>query len=175
MTHAPRSHPFDPVSAWRPHAHLRSMFGTHRMRRGDIRLALLTTLGDGPAHGYELMRRLEEQSGGVWRPSPGSVYPTLQMLEDEGLVTSQEQDGKRTYSLTEAGRTEAEAQAEEKGGPFRFVSRGRMGEIAPLRHAFMELGAAVWQLVQSGDADQIHRAAEIVHEARRKLYQMLAE
>jgi len=75
------------------------------MRRGDIRTAVLLALKDGPAHGYEVMRRLEERSGGIWRPSPGSVYPTLQMLEDEGLVTAEPHEGTRTYELTEIGRS----------------------------------------------------------------------
>ena len=74
------------------------------MRRGDIRTALLTALTDGPAHGYEIIGRLEEKSGGMWRPSPGSVYPTLQLFEDEGLVRSEQRDGKRVYELTDAGR-----------------------------------------------------------------------
>ena len=77
--------------------------GGRRMRRGDIRTALLTALEDGPAHGYELISRLEEKSDGMWRPSPGSVYPTLQLFEDEGLVRSEQRDGKRVYELTDAG------------------------------------------------------------------------
>src|SRR5262245_53359556 len=78
-----------------------------RMRRGDIRTALLAVLAEAPGHGYEVMQRLEEKSGGAWRPSPGSVYPTLQQLQDEGLVTSTERDGKRIFELTDAGRAEA--------------------------------------------------------------------
>lgn len=175
MTQGPGRHPFDPLSAWRGYAAWRGPFVPHRMRRGDIRSALLTALADGPAHGYELMRRLEEKSAGMWRPSPGSVYPTLQMLEDEGLVTSEEQEGKRTYRLTEEGSKEAGARAEEKDGLFRFLNRGRMAEVAPLRHAFMELGGAVWQVAQSGTPEQVERAGELVKDARRKIYQMLAE
>lgn len=175
MTHRPDPHSFDPMSSWKTYAHWRGPLTPHRMRRGDIRSALLTALADGPAHGYELMRRLEEKSGGVWRPSPGSVYPTLQMLEDEGLITSEEQEGKRTYRLTDEGTKEAAARADEKEGPFRFLNRGRMGEVAPLRHAFMELGGAVWQIAQSGSPDQVNRATEFVQDARRKIYQMLAE
>ena len=88
--------------------------GRRRMRRGDIRRAILAALLEGPAHGYEIMQRLEARSGGIWRPSPGSVYPTLQMLEDEGLVLAQVEDGTRTYDLTESGRTAATA---EQGRP----------------------------------------------------------
>ena len=89
--------------------------GGRRMRRGDIRTALLTALEDGPAHGYEVINRLEEKSGGMWRPSPGSVYPTLQLFEDEGLVRSEERDGKRVYELTDAGRAQATERAERMG------------------------------------------------------------
>ena len=89
--------------------------GHRRMRRGDIRTSLLVALGDGPAHGYELITRLEEKSGGAWRPSPGSVYPTLQLFEDEGLVRSEERDGKRVDPLTDAGRTEAAERVERYG------------------------------------------------------------
>ena len=85
------------------------------MRRGDIRTALLGALTDGPAHGYEIIGRLEEKSGGMWRPSPGSVYPTLQLFEDEGLVRSEQRDGKRVYELTDAGRAEAAERAERFG------------------------------------------------------------
>src|SRR6516162_980080 len=82
-------------------------WGGRRMRRGAIRGAILVALRDEPAHGYEVMRRLEEMSGGLWRPSPGSVYPQLQMLEDEGLLRSTEVNGSRTYTLTDAGQEEA--------------------------------------------------------------------
>ena len=95
------------------------------MRRGDIRRAVLSALEDGPAHGYEVMRRLEERSGGIWRPSPGSVYPTLQMLEDEGLVRSRTQDGTRVYELTDAGRAEAEVRRQRAPGRRRGSRRRR--------------------------------------------------
>ena len=78
-----------------------------RMRRGDIRTALLAILVEEPGHGYDLIQRLEEKTAGAWRPSPGSVYPTLQLLEDEGLVRSIERDGKRVFEITDQGRAEA--------------------------------------------------------------------
>src|SRR5215210_2526495 len=78
-----------------------------RMRRGDIRTAILAVLTEGPGHGYDVMQNLEDKTGGAWRPSPGSVYPTLQLLEDEGLVRSTERDGKRVFEITEPGRTES--------------------------------------------------------------------
>src|SRR3954471_15574555 len=77
-----------------------------RMRRGDIRTAILAVLAEEPGHGYEVMQRLEERTEGAWRPSPGSVSPTLQLLEDEGLLRSAEREGKKVYEITEAGQTE---------------------------------------------------------------------
>ena len=105
--------------------------GGRRMRRGAIRTAILLSLREEPAHGYEVMRRLEEMSGGLWRPSPGSVYPHLQMLEDEGLVRSTDVDGSRTYTLTEAGRVEAEKNEGTCGVPARPTTRsGRSARLS---------------------------------------------
>ena len=73
---------------------------------GEVRLALLSLLADEPMHGYELMKRVEERSGGIYRASAGTIYPTLQQLEDEGLIVSDSVNGKRVYKLTEAGRRE---------------------------------------------------------------------
>src|SRR4029079_4973789 len=87
-----------------------------RMRRGDIRTAVLSVLAEAPGHGYDVMQTLEEKTGGAWRPSPGSVYPTLQLLEDEGLVRSVERDGKRIFEITDEGRAEVERRIEAAGG-----------------------------------------------------------
>jgi DNA-binding PadR family transcriptional regulator len=96
-----------------------------RMRRGDIRTALLAALAEGPGHGYDVMQKLEEKTGGAWRPSPGSVYPTLQLLEDEGLVRSYERDGKRVYEITDAGREESQRRIEDAGGtPWELAGHG---------------------------------------------------
>src|SRR5262245_46404358 len=80
--------------------------GRHRVRRGDVRSAILALLDDRPMHGYEMITELEERTGGRWRPSAGPIYPTLQLLEDEGLVSAEEVDGKRVFSLTEVGKQE---------------------------------------------------------------------
>src|SRR3954452_4192060 len=102
--------------------------GRGRMRRGDIRTAVLAVLVEEPGHGYEVMQRLETKSEGAWRPSPGSVYPMLQLLEDEGLVRSTERDGKRVFEVTDAGSTEAASRAEEAGGaPGALARRGVHG------------------------------------------------
>jgi DNA-binding PadR family transcriptional regulator len=148
--------------------------GHRRMRRGDIRTSLLVALGDGPAHGYELITRLEEKSGGAWRPSPGSVYPTLQLFEDEGLVHSEERDGKRVYSLTDAGRTEAAERVERYGAtPWEPGPDGEEG-IRALFKALAQLAGATRQL-RGADAAQVERATTVVRNASKELYQILSE
>jgi DNA-binding PadR family transcriptional regulator len=135
---------------------------------------LLSALLDGPGHGYEIIRRLDQRSGGLWRPSAGSVYPTLQLLEDQGLVTSEESGGRRVYRLTDAGRAEAEA-TRAQGMPWDLSEgEGATGERA-LRHALVQLQLAVRQVALAGDSGQVERAAAIVGEARQRLYQVLAE
>jgi DNA-binding PadR family transcriptional regulator len=146
--------------------------GRHRVRRGDVRSAILALLDDRPMHGYEMITELEERTGGRWRPSAGSIYPTLQLLEDEGLVKAEQVDEKRVFSLTEAGqeavpdRTEGQRPWEEgdEDSP-RFQAR---------KELFRLVGAAK-QLARSDDDEQLTRAAEILKEARRKLYGILAE
>src|SRR3954453_20425007 len=91
-------------------------WGGPRMRRGDIRTAVLAVLTEGPGHGYDVMQNLEDKTGGAWRPSPGSIYPTLQLLDDEGLLRSTEQDGNRTFEITASCRTEPAARIEQAGG-----------------------------------------------------------
>src|SRR6185437_11176077 len=99
-----------------------------RMRRGDIRTALLAILAEEPGHGYDVIQRLEEKTSGAWRPSPGSVYPTLQLLEDEGLLRSGERDGKRVYEITDAGRAESARRVDEAGGtPWEIAGRANNG------------------------------------------------
>jgi DNA-binding PadR family transcriptional regulator len=146
--------------------------GRHRVRRGDVRSAILALLDDRPMHGYEMITELEERTGGRWRPSAGSIYPTLQLLEDEGLVTAEEVDGRRVFSLTEAGqkevpeRTEGQRPWEEgdEDSP-RFAARQEL---------FKLMGAAK-QVARADDEKQLAEAAEILKDARRKLYGVLAE
>ena len=145
------------------------------MRRGDIRTAVLAILAEEPGHGYEVMQRLETKSGGAWRPSPGSVYPMLQLLEDEGLVRSTERDGKRVFEVTEAGKAEAARRIEEAGGtPWDLAQRGGQGH-GQLREAMMTLGLAVRQVAVAGKPDQVERATAIITTARKQLYALLAE
>ncbi|HVA06762.1 MAG TPA: PadR family transcriptional regulator [Acidimicrobiales bacterium] len=145
--------------------------GGRRMRRGGIRRAILWALRSGPAHGYEVMRRLEEMSGGLWRPSPGSVYPHLQMLEDEGIVSSTEVDGNRTFSLTSEGENEAAAAG---GLPWQADAEGD-NQIRALRQAVTQLLSAAKQLSSAGAGSQVERGIAVIQTARKELYQILAE
>ena len=147
--------------------------GGPRARRGDVRAAALALLTERPMHGYEMIKELEERTGGIWRPSPGSIYPTLALLEDEGLVRSEESDGKRRFALTDEGREQAEAH--EGASPWEQVSAGiDPGEVR-LRDAFLALRAAVRQVGMAGSKDQAERARDMLEETRKKVYAILAE
>lgn len=146
--------------------------GGRRMRRGEIRIALLAVLTEGPGHGYDLIGRLEAKTRGVWRPSPGSVYPTLQLLEDEGVVRSEQREGKRVYELTDAGREEAAARTEHGEGP-PWQVLGDDG-IAALRVTVAQLHAAARQVAHAGTPELVERAVGILSDARKELYLLLA-
>ncbi len=149
--------------------------GGRRMRRGDIRTALLSALTDGPAHGYELIGRLEEKSGGTWRPSPGSVYPTLQLFEDEGLVRSEERDGKRVYELTDAGRVEAADRVARFGDSPWDDDSASVTEFQGLMRSAVHLLAAAKQIARTGDPSQMERATTAIRATGKELYKILAE
>lgn len=146
-----------------------------RMRRGDIRTALLTVLAEGPGHGYDIMRRLEDKSAGAWRPSAGSVYPTLQQLEDEGLATSSEAEGKRVYTITHAGAAEAQRRVAEGGGEPWTHGPGSGVHPGLLFRSVGALGLAGKQVVVAGTPAQLARAIEIVDDARQQIYRLLAD
>jgi DNA-binding PadR family transcriptional regulator len=148
--------------------------GGRRTRRGEIRTAVLAALVDQPRHGYEIIQYLEDRTGGAWRPSPGSVYPLLQMLEDEGLARSDERDGKRVYELTEAGQAEARTRAEQADPP-PWLREGADGDGHNLRGAVAQLIAATRQVGAAGTPETVERAVQIVTEARKQLYRLLAE
>lgn len=146
--------------------------GGRRARRGDIRWALLIALSDGPAHGYELINRLETRTGGMWRPSAGSVYPTLQLLEEEGLIAGREDEGKRVFELTDSGRQAATAASERVGrDPW---GGGGAGHHAGLRQAVKALMLAARQVAAAGDESQVQAATGVLTDARQRLYRILA-
>lgn len=144
-------------------------------RRGAIRAASLLLLADGPRNGYQLMQDLEERSGGRWRPSPGSVYPTLSQLEDEGLIEAVEADGKKAYSITDAGKAHVDEHRERMGTPWAPDGGSVPGELHALRRATEALAVAGFQVGQTGSNEQLAAATEILEEARRSLYRVLAE
>jgi DNA-binding PadR family transcriptional regulator len=141
------------------------------VRRGDVRTAILTLLAEEPMHGYQIIGQLGERSGGMWRPSAGSVYPTLQQLEDEGLVKGEERDGRKVHSLTEDGKAAAE-QATKGRAPWDMPGAA---EATSLYDQFRPLAAAVAQVSQVASVDTIEKARTILAETRRSLYRLLAE
>jgi DNA-binding PadR family transcriptional regulator len=148
--------------------------GSGRMRRGDVRTALLIALLDGPGHGYELIQALESKTGGRWRPSPGSVYPSLQLLADEGLVTAHDRDGKRIFELTDEGRASATERVETDGYPWDAMDRGR-GDQGGLRADVRDVHHAARVVGLTGTPEIIERARAILTQTRKDLYQLLAD
>jgi DNA-binding PadR family transcriptional regulator len=124
-------------------------------------------------HGYEIIQELAERSGGVWRPSPGSVYPTLQLLEDEGHIKGEKSGGKRRFTLTDTGRAEVDARTAPP--PWEQASAGVDPKAMELRQALMQTAAAVRQVAMEGSEANQSKAVGVLAEARRKLYSMLAE
>ena len=145
-----------------------------RARRGDVRSALLTLLAEEPRNGYQLMQEIERRSEGVWRPSPGSVYPALQLLEDEGLVRADETEGRKLFHLTDEGRQAAEAAA-AGGAPWDAASESVDSDVWELFGVARQVGMAIFQIAQAGTAEQIAAAREVLNNARRALYGILAE
>ena len=141
------------------------------VRRGDVRTAILALLAEEPMHGYQIIGQLGERSGGMWRPSAGSVYPTLQQLEDEGLVKGEERDGRNVYALTEDGRAAA-ARSAKSPAPWEMPGAS---EAADFRDLLFQLGAAMSQVSQVGSSEMLDRARTVLAEARRSLYRLLAE
>jgi DNA-binding PadR family transcriptional regulator len=145
-----------------------------RARRGDVRAAMLALLAEEPRNGYQLMQEIERRSEGVWRPSPGSVYPALQQLEDEGLVRAEETDGRKLFHLTDEGRAAAEA-ATSGGAPWDAASDEIDADVWELFGVARQVGMAIIQIAQAGTAEQLASAREILVNARRALYGILAE
>ena len=148
--------------------------GGRRARRGDVRGAALLLLEEQPRNGYQLMQEIEERSGGMWRPSPGSIYPALSQLEDEGLVRSDESAGRRAFELTDDGRTYIDEHREALGAPWDDVGGDLPEGLLELRKLMMQLGMAAMQVAQAGDEAQTTEARKVLEDARRALYRILA-
>jgi DNA-binding PadR family transcriptional regulator len=146
-----------------------------RGRRGDVRAAILLLLQERPMHGYELIQQIGERSDDVWRPSPGSIYPALSQLEDEGLVIIEKVAGRKTAKLTEEGVAYLDTHRDELGDPWQDVRAG-VGDLAlDLRGQVRQLMGAVAQVARAGTPEQATKASEVLTEARRAIYRILAD
>jgi DNA-binding PadR family transcriptional regulator len=144
-----------------------------RGSRPNVRPAILALLLERPMHGYEMIQELESRTGGIWRPSPGSIYPTLQALSDEDLVTAIDRDGKRIYELNRRGLAELEERAERGDEtPWQAASDAPSSD---LKEAVLALKLAAKQVAAIGNADQVAKTTTIVVEARRQVYELLAK
>ncbi len=147
-----------------------------RRSRGDIRLAVLALLAEQPRHGYEIIQEITERTSGGWRPSPGSVYPTLAQLEDEGLVRTEEAEGRRTVALTESGQTYVTEHRDELDKVWATVAGDEVSEtVVALRTQYGQLHAAVMQIGAAGTDAQLDAASAALAEARKTIYRLLAE
>ena len=149
--------------------------GWRKARRGDIRTAALLLLAEEPRNGYEIMQLVEERSDGVWRPSPGSVYPALAQLEDEGLIHSQELDGRKVFAITDEGRELLAQRGEERPAPWEEMSGGLGDERVQIGKLIREIAFAFSQLARTGSPAQIAAAREVLAQTRRELYRILGE
>jgi DNA-binding PadR family transcriptional regulator len=146
-----------------------------RMKRGDVRAGILALLAEEPRNGYQIIQELEQRSRGMWRPSPGSIYPALQLLEDEGLVVADESAGGRVFKLTDRGRKAARDEGAAGSAPWESAATQADDPSMELFSLTGQLGAAAMQVVQTGNPQQIAEARKALVAARRALYRILAE
>jgi DNA-binding PadR family transcriptional regulator len=146
-----------------------------RVRRGDVRAAALVLLAEQPRNGYQIIQEIAERSGGMWKPSSGSVYPALQQLEDEGLVEVETQDGRRSFRLTEAGRAYVEEHKAELGAPWEAMAAELDDSSVQIHTLLGQVAMAVIQVSQAASPAQLQQARQVLIDARRSLYQILAE
>jgi DNA-binding PadR family transcriptional regulator len=146
-----------------------------KARRGDIRTAALLLLNEEPRNGYQIMQEVEERSDGVWRPSPGSTYPALQQLEDEGLIRAQELDGRKLFQLTDAGREYIKERGEDKPAPWEQMSGDVSDQAHELGRLIREVASAFTQIVRSGSEAQMGEARKVLTATRKDLYRILAD
>ncbi|MGL5808998.1 MAG: PadR family transcriptional regulator [Nocardioides sp.] len=146
-----------------------------RVRRGDVRAAILDVVATEPLNGYQVIQQIAERSGGSWRPSPGSVYPTIAQLTDEGLITSDESSGPRSLRLTPAGEEYVAAHLEELGSVWSAFARpSDAPDYQAMKADIGALMSAVWQIATQGTDRQRQEGIEVLTETRRQLYRILA-
>ena len=146
-----------------------------RASRGDVRTAALLLLAEEPRNGYQIMQALEERSEGLWRPSPGSVYPALQQLEDEGLIRSDEADGRRLYHLTDAGRAYVAERLEDQPAPWETFTDTLSDEHGETAALMRDVAMAFVQVLHAGSEAQVAEAGKVLADTRRALYRILAD
>jgi DNA-binding PadR family transcriptional regulator len=146
-----------------------------RMRRGNVRAAILLLLEEEPRNGYQVMQEIEQRSEGAWRPSPGSVYPAFQLLADEGLIRGEARDGGNVFELTDAGKAYVEENRERLGNPWQQAGEGMPEGVRELIHLAMQVGVATRQVTHHGSEAQRAEAAKVLGDTRRALYRILAE
>jgi DNA-binding PadR family transcriptional regulator len=146
-----------------------------KARRGDVRTAVLLLLAEEPRNGYAIMQALEERSGGAWRPSAGSIYPALQLLEDEGLIRSEELDGRKLLHLTDAGRRLVEERPQDQPAPWDELAGDVSDDARALMKVAREVMIAAAQVMQTGSEAQRAEARRLLVSLRRDLYRILAE
>ncbi len=177
----PRGHGFGPFGpdfgpGFGPGGHVgRGRGRGGRGRRGDVRAAILLLVQERPMHGYELIQQIRERSDDIWRPSPGSIYPALSQLEDEGLVIIEKVAGRKTAKLTDAGAEYVTEHRDELGDPWQDVREGVGDQALDLRELVGQLMGAVGQVARAGTPEQAGKAAEVLTEARRSIYRILAD
>ena len=164
---------------WRPRFEPHRERGRRRGGRGrgtNVRLAILTLLAERPMHGYEMIQEIEQRSGGSWRPSPGSVYPTLQLLEDEGLIVAEAAEGgRKRYTLTDAGREAQAGESASERAPWEDLNDEFGQTILDSKMAIHGIMQAMGEVMRAGTDSQRQRAREVLDRARREIYQILAD
>lgn len=146
-----------------------------RGRGGDVRAAALLLLAEQPRHGYQLIQDIAERSEGRWTPSPGSIYPVLQQLEDEGLVEFERVDGRKTATLTDEGRAYVDEHRDALGTPWDSPRGQDHEDVRDLAVALKGFIGAWKQVARDGTAEQREKATAVVVEARKALYRVLAD
>jgi DNA-binding PadR family transcriptional regulator len=140
-----------------------------------VRAAILALLKEGPRNGYQIMSEIAERSGGAWRPSPGAVYPALSQLADEGLIAGEEEDGRRTFSLTDAGRRYVAEHPERARGAWESAAQQEAWEVPGLFAEAARLGGGIVQIAHAGTREQVVAAERLLASTRRELYRILAD
>ena len=163
----PEMHAFGP---WGP----KYMMRGPRARRGNVRAAALALLAEQAMNGYQIIQEISERSGGVWRPSPGSIYPALQQLEDEGLIRVEAESGRRAFQLTDEGRSYVEAHPDEVNAPWDLVAGGAGGAAIEMRHLIGQVAMAAFQVISAGSDAQAAQARKLLTDTRKSLYRILA-